>query len=86
MNLVLYEPLGVVVHILPFNYPIVLLAWQVAAALGAGNTCIVKPSEQTPLATLKLGEVFRHLPPGVFNVAPPAARGRRGWSTTPAPT
>src|ERR1700750_3095355 len=73
MIFVLYEPLGVVVHILPFNYPIVLLAWQVAAALGAGNNCIVKPSEQTPLATLKLGEVFSHLPPGVFNVV--TARG-----------
>ena len=73
MNFVLYEPLGVVVHILPFNYPIVLLAWQVAAALGAGNSCIVKPSEQTPLATLKLGEVFSHLPPGLFNVV--TARG-----------
>jgi acyl-CoA reductase-like NAD-dependent aldehyde dehydrogenase len=68
MNFVLNEPLGVVVHILPFNYPIVLLAWQVAAALAAGNACIVKPSEHTPLATLRLGEVFSHLPPGVFNV------------------
>lgn len=68
INFVLSEPLGVVVHILPFNYPIVLLAWQMAAALATGNTCIVKPSEQTPLATLRLGEVFSHLPPGTFNV------------------
>ena len=52
MNLVLHEPLGVVAHIFPYNYPIVLLAWQVPAALAAGNTCIVKPSELTPLATL----------------------------------
>ena len=44
------------------------LAWQVAAALAAGNACIVKPSEQTPLATLRLGEVFSPLPAGVFNV------------------
>jgi betaine-aldehyde dehydrogenase len=73
LNFVLNEPLGVVVHIMPFNYPIVLLAWQAAAALAAGNTCIVKPSEQTPLATLRLGELFSHLPAGVFNVV--TARG-----------
>jgi betaine-aldehyde dehydrogenase len=68
LNFVLNEPLGVVVHILPFNYPIVLMAWQVAAALAAGNACIVKPSEQTPLTTLRLGELFSDLPPGIFNV------------------
>ena len=75
MNLVLHEPLGVVAHIFPYNYPLVLLAWQVPAALATGNTCIVKPSELTPLATLKLGEVFSHLPPGVFNVVTAAGRG-----------
>lgn len=68
MNIILNEPLGVVAHILPFNYPLVLLAWQVPAALATGNACIVKPAEQTPLATLKLGEVFSCLPPGTFNV------------------
>ncbi len=73
LNFVLNEPLGVVAHILPFNYPIVLLAWQVAAAMAAGNACIAKPSEQTPLATLRLGELFSHLPAGVFNVV--TARG-----------
>ncbi|HEY2259233.1 MAG TPA: aldehyde dehydrogenase family protein [Solirubrobacteraceae bacterium] len=75
LNFVLNEPLGVVAHILPFNYPIVLLAWQVAAALAAGNACIVKPSEQTPLATLRLGSVFDHLPPGLFNVITATGRG-----------
>jgi len=75
INLVLNEPLGVVVHILPFNYPIVLLAWQVAAALAAGNACIVKPSEHTPLATLRLGEVFSDLPAGVFNVVTASGAG-----------
>ena len=68
MNLVLNEPVGVVTHILPFNYPLVLLAWQVPAALAAGNTCIVKPAEQVPLSTLKLGEIFDCLPAGTFNV------------------
>jgi acyl-CoA reductase-like NAD-dependent aldehyde dehydrogenase len=75
MNVVLHEPLGVVAHIFPYNYPLVLLAWQVPAALAAGNTCIVKPSELTPLATLKLGEVFSHLPPGVFNVVTALGEG-----------
>jgi acyl-CoA reductase-like NAD-dependent aldehyde dehydrogenase len=75
LNFVLNEPLGVVAHILPFNYPIVLMAWQVAAALAAGNACIVKPSEQTPLATLRLGRVFDHLPPGLFNVLTATGEG-----------
>src|SRR5262249_3079382 len=74
LNIVLNEPVGVVAHILPFNYPIVLLAWQMAAALAAGNACIVKPSEHTPLATLRLGEVFSHLPDGVFNVVTGSGR------------
>jgi betaine-aldehyde dehydrogenase len=68
MNLVLKEPVGVVAHIMPYNYPIVLLAWQVSAALGVGNSCVVKPAEQTPLSTLKLGQVLDCLPAGVFNV------------------
>ena len=75
MNVVLHEPLGVVVHLMPYNYPIVLLAWQAAAALAAGNACIAKPSELTPLATLRLGELFDHLPPGVFNVVTAGPQG-----------
>lgn len=75
MNFVLNEPLGVVVHILPFNYPIALLAWRVAAALAAGNACIAKPSEQTPLATLRLGELFSPLPAGAFNVVTATGAG-----------
>ena len=75
MNFVLHEPLGVVAHILPFNYPILLLAWQVAASLAVGNTAIVKPSELTPLATLRLGEIWSHLPAGVFNVITASGQG-----------
>ena len=75
MNLVLNEPYGVVGHIFPFNYPLVLLAWQVPAALATGNTCVVKPAEQTPLATLKLGEIFECLPAGTFNVITAGAEG-----------
>jgi betaine-aldehyde dehydrogenase len=75
MNLVLHEPLGVVAHILPYNYPIVLMAWQVAASLAVGNTCIAKPSELTPLTTLRLGEIWSHLPAGVFNVLTASGEG-----------
>jgi len=63
------EPYGVVGCIVPWNYPLLLLAWKVAPALAAGNTCVIKPSEMTPLATLYLAEhVFQDLPPGVLNV------------------
>ncbi|GAB4476232.1 MAG: aldehyde dehydrogenase family protein [Anaerolineae bacterium] len=69
LNLVLKEPYGVVGCIVPWNYPLLLLAWKVAPALAAGNTVVIKPSEMTPLTTLLLAETcFEHLPPGVVNV------------------
>lgn len=61
----LKEPMGVVVIVLPFNYPYVLLCWEAAAALAAGNAVIVKPSEHTSLSTLKFMEAFEALPPGL---------------------
>ena len=68
-NFVLKEPWGVVACIVPWNYPILLMAWKVAPALAAGNTVVIKPSELTPLTTLKLAEVaFSHLPPSVVNI------------------
>jgi betaine-aldehyde dehydrogenase len=68
-NFTLKEPHGVVGCIVPWNYPLLLLAWKVAAALAAGNTVVIKPSEYTPLATLRMVEAaFQHLPPGVINV------------------
>ncbi|MBT3390788.1 MAG: aldehyde dehydrogenase [Chloroflexi bacterium] len=68
-NFVIKEPYGVVGCIVPWNYPLLLLAWKMAPALAAGNTVVIKPSELTPLATLKLVEVAcDHLPPGVVNV------------------
>ena len=68
-NFVLKEPYGVVACIVPWNYPLLLLAWKLAPALAAGNTVVIKPSKLTPLATLKLVEVAcDHLPPGVVNV------------------
>ena len=60
------EPLGTVVIILPFNYPLVLLCWEAAAALAAGNAVIVKPHEQTSITTLKFMELFAALPPGLM--------------------
>ncbi|MBI4249373.1 MAG: aldehyde dehydrogenase [Elusimicrobia bacterium] len=68
LNLVLKEPYGVVGCIIPWNYPVLLLAWKAAPALAAGNTVVIKPAEQTPLSTLALAEVFEHFPPGVVNI------------------
>jgi len=68
LALVLKEPYGVVGAIVPWNYPILLMAWKVAPALAAGNTVVIKPSEMTPLSTLALAAVFDHLPPGVVNI------------------
>ncbi len=60
------EPLGTVVIILPFNYPLVLMCWEAAAALAAGNAVIVKPHEQTSITTLKFMDVFKGLPDGLM--------------------
>jgi betaine-aldehyde dehydrogenase len=68
-NFVLKEPYGVVGCIVPWNYPLLLLAWKVAPALAAGNTVVIKPSEVTPLTALYLAEhCFDGLPAGVVNV------------------
>jgi acyl-CoA reductase-like NAD-dependent aldehyde dehydrogenase len=68
LALVLKEPVGVVATIVPWNYPLLLLAWKVAPALAAGNTVVAKPSPFTPLATLRLAEAFAELPDGVVNL------------------
>ncbi len=68
-NFVLKEPWGVVGCIVPWNFPLLLLAWKIAPALAAGNTVVINPSELTPLSTLRLVEVAcDHFPPGVINV------------------
>ncbi|MFT7533874.1 MAG: acyl-CoA reductase-like NAD-dependent aldehyde dehydrogenase [Gammaproteobacteria bacterium] len=64
----LKQPLGTIALIMPFNYPMVLLAWEAGAALAAGNACIVKPSEYTSLTTLLFAEAFNSLPDGLFQV------------------
>ena len=68
-NFILKEPYGVVGCIIPWNYPLLLLAWKIAPALATGNTVVIKPSEYTPLATLRLAEIaFHDFPDGVDNV------------------
>src|SRR5579862_799533 len=67
-NFTTKDPLGVVVVILPFNFPLVLLCWQTAAALACGNAVIIKPSEITTLTTLQFVEAFIDLPPGLLQV------------------
>ncbi len=68
--LVIQEPVGVVIAIAPFNYPITLLIFKLGAALVTGCTVVAKPAEDTPLTTLKLAELFSQVgyPAGVFNV------------------
>src|SRR5262245_50766508 len=69
INFTIKEPLGVVAAIVPFNYPLLLLVWKYAPALAADNAVLINPSEQTPLATLRLVDIsLAHLPPGVVNV------------------
>src|SRR5450631_3368587 len=62
------DPLGVVVIILPFNYPLCLLCWQAAAALASGNAVIIKPSDLTALTTLQFIAAFDSLPQGLVQV------------------
>lgn len=66
---VVREPLGVVALVTPWNYPLLQAVWKIAPALAAGNTCILKPSELTPLSTLTFAQLTREiLPPGVLNI------------------
>ncbi|EHN12060.1 4-aminobutyraldehyde dehydrogenase [Patulibacter medicamentivorans] len=63
------EPLGVVGQITPWNYPLAMAIWKIGPALAAGNTIVLKPSELTPLTTVRLAELAAQvLPAGVFNV------------------
>ncbi len=68
----LREPIGVVAQIIPWNFPLLMAAWKLAPALAAGCTVILKPAEQTPLAALRLGELFVEagFPDGVVNIVP----------------
>jgi len=65
-----YEPCGVVGQIIPWNFPLLMLAWKIAPALAAGNTVVLKPAEFTPLSALAFAELCEEagLPPGVVNI------------------
>jgi aldehyde dehydrogenase len=65
----IHEPLGVVGQIIPWNFPILMAAWKLAPALGAGNCVVLKPAESTPISILVLMELIADLlPPGVLNI------------------
>ncbi len=63
-------PLGVVGQVIPWNFPLLMLAWKIAPALAAGNTVVIKPAETTSITALKFGEILQEagLPPGVVNI------------------
>ena len=68
-SLIRRDPVGVVASIAPWNYPLMMAAWKLAPALAAGNTVVIKPSEQTPLTTLRLAQIAAEIfPKGVVNV------------------
>ncbi len=64
------KPLGVAAQVIPWNFPLLMLAWKIAPALAAGNTVVLKPAETTPLTALLFAEVCEQadLPPGVVNI------------------
>ena len=65
-----YQPLGVVGQIIPWNFPLLMLAWKIAPALAMGNTVVLKPARYTSLTALKFAEIMQEigLPPGVVNI------------------
>lgn len=71
-NYTRHEPVGVVGQIIPWNFPLLMAAWKLGAALATGCTVVLKPAEQTPLSALYLGELALEagFPPGVLNIIP----------------
>ncbi|SDB15520.1 gamma-aminobutyraldehyde dehydrogenase [Bauldia litoralis] len=68
-SMVRRDPIGIVASIAPWNYPLMMMAWKLAPAIGGGNTVVFKPSEQTPLTALKMAKILADvLPEGVVNV------------------
>jgi len=70
INYVIRTPIGVAGLITPWNTPLMLETWKIAPCLAAGDTCVLKPAEWTPLSANKLAEIMQEagLPPGVFNI------------------
>jgi aldehyde dehydrogenase (NAD+) len=80
-----YAPLGVIGQVIPWNFPLLMLAWKIAPALAAGNTVVLKPAELTSLTALLFAELCQKagLPPGVVNVV--TGDGRTGAALTEHP-
>ncbi|MCV2869016.1 aldehyde dehydrogenase family protein [Defluviimonas sp. WL0002] len=78
-----YEPYGVSVHIMPFNFPILLMCWTVAASLAAGNGCVVKPAPATTLSTLEFMKHFSGLPADLVACLPGGADVAAGLIASP---
>ena len=70
VGMIMREPVGVVAAVLPWNFPLMMMAWKIGPALATGNSVIVKPAEQTSLTALRLGQlaIEAGVPPGVLNV------------------
>jgi gamma-glutamyl-gamma-aminobutyraldehyde dehydrogenase len=70
VGLIVREPIGVVTAVLPWNFPLMMMAWKIGPALATGNSVIVKPAEQTSLTALRLGALALEagVPPGVLNI------------------
>jgi len=68
----LHEPVGVVGQIIPWNFPLLMMAWKIGPAIACGNTIVLKPAEQTPLSALRVAQlvVEAGFPPGVLNIVP----------------
>jgi aldehyde dehydrogenase (NAD+) len=72
LNYVQRKPIGVVGQIVPWNFPLMFTSWKMGPALAAGNTVVLKPSELTPLSTLRIAELMKEVgfPDGVVNIVP----------------
>lgn len=78
-----YEPLGISVHIMPFNFPVLLMCWTVAASLAAGNGCVIKPAKATTLSTMEFMQVFTTLPDGLVGCFPGGANTGKALVDSP---
>jgi aldehyde dehydrogenase (NAD+) len=72
LNYILREPLGVIGEIVPWNFPMMFVSWKLGPALAAGNVCVMKPAELTPLSALRIAKLSADVgfPPGVVNIIP----------------
>ena len=79
------QPLGVAAQVIPWNFPLLMLAWKIAPALAAGNTVVLKPAETTPLTALLFAEICQQadLPPGVVNIVTGAGATGQALVTHP---